>query len=162
MMFFCIFYHLLFAVSAAGPVASNSHGSHCHQEDYHHVIVQHRLVGCVHGDQPPFSKGLLNLEILGVTNVLKNNYWWNDFSPCLCPTYQHSSAVQQECQSLHTESYSLLVESVNATFFYFCFNRDKPTWVYFRNAVCFHLTSLSLLTMSSPLAPLIWARRTLS
>lgn len=54
--------HLLLAVSAAGPVTPHRHRSHRHQEDDHHVVVQHGLVGSVHGDQPPFTKRLWELQ----------------------------------------------------------------------------------------------------
>lgn len=54
--------HLLLAVSAAGPVTSNGNCSHGHQKDDHHVVVQHRLIGCVHGNQSSFTKGLWEIE----------------------------------------------------------------------------------------------------
>ncbi len=53
---------LLLAVSAAGPVTSNGNCSYCHQKDDHHVVVQHRLIGCVHGNLSSFAKGLQELK----------------------------------------------------------------------------------------------------
>lgn len=54
--------HLLLAVSAACPVTPHSHRSHRHQEDDHHIVVQHGLVGSIHGNQPSFPKRLQGLQ----------------------------------------------------------------------------------------------------
>lgn len=54
--------HLLLAVSAASPVTSNGDCSYCHQKDDHHVVVQHWLIGCIHGNQSSFAKGLQELK----------------------------------------------------------------------------------------------------
>lgn len=65
--------HLLLGVSAAGPVPSDGHCPHRHQEDDHHVVIQHRLIGRVHGDQSSFTESLQQLEALlvGVTDTGK-------------------------------------------------------------------------------------------
>lgn len=54
--------HLLLAVPAACPVTPHSHRSHRHQEDDHHVVVQHGLVGSIHGNQPSLTKRLGELQ----------------------------------------------------------------------------------------------------
>lgn len=53
---------LLLAVSAASPVTSDGDRSYCHQKDDHHVVVQHRLIGCIHGNQSSCAKGLQELK----------------------------------------------------------------------------------------------------
>lgn len=53
---------LLLAVSAASPVTSNGDCSYRHQEDDDHVVVQHWLIGCIHGNQSSLAKGLYELK----------------------------------------------------------------------------------------------------
>ncbi|PWA29971.1 hypothetical protein CCH79_00009601 [Gambusia affinis] len=48
--------------SAPSSLASNGHGPHRHQEDYHHVVVQHRLIGSIHGNKPPLAESLDELQ----------------------------------------------------------------------------------------------------
>lgn len=54
--------HLLLAVSAASPVTSDGDCPYSHQEDDHHVVVQHRLVRRIHGNESSFPKGLRGLK----------------------------------------------------------------------------------------------------
>lgn len=54
--------HLLLAVCAASPVTSDGDCPYSHQKDDHHVVVQHRLIGCIHGDESSFPKGLQESE----------------------------------------------------------------------------------------------------
>ena len=41
--------HILFGVSASSQVAAHGYRAHRHDEDDNHVVVQHRLLGSIHG-----------------------------------------------------------------------------------------------------------------
>lgn len=49
---------LLLDVPTASPVSSNSNSAHSHQEDDHHVVVQHWLAWGIHGHLPALVEGL--------------------------------------------------------------------------------------------------------